>query len=86
MGYDWVPERVGEWLPLLSDMYYTLMTICVCRKRLGEEYTYVVKYNPKHYEEEGLLMNSNSKLLMFVLEILQRHLVKKILKRLIDEL
>lgn len=79
IGYEWLPEKVWGAVPILADIYYSFMTICQCRKRLGEEYTYVVKFNEKHYEEEGVLMNRKYRILMFVLEILQRHIVKKVM-------
>lgn len=69
-------------LPVLADIYYTYTTICACRRRLGEEYTYVAMCNPQHYEQEGVLLNSRTRLLMFLLEILQRHLLRGLLRRL----
>lgn len=43
----------------------------------------MVKINEKQYEEEGVLMNRQYRVLMFVLEIVQRHLVKRGLERLL---
>lgn len=31
-------------LSALPDVYYTAVTLCLCRRRLGEEYTYIAMY------------------------------------------
>jgi len=33
----------------LPDIYYTISTIYFCRRRLGEEYTYIAMYKQKQY-------------------------------------
>lgn len=38
-------------------------------------------YNPEHYEQEGVLVNHRTRLLMFVLEICQRHLLNYLFKK-----
>ena len=86
IGYDWLPSTLSSFIPLIADIYFTSMTIIKCRKRLGEEYTYVVKYNHKQYEEEGVLMNTNTRVLMTVLEILQRHLIKRACEKVIKKI
>ena len=54
-------------LSAVPDVYYTLITVNYCRRRLGEEYTYVAMYKEKHYEEEGVLLNKRVRVLLFVL-------------------
>jgi hypothetical protein len=33
----------------LPDLYYTLTTLLYCRRRLGEEYTYIAMFKQQHY-------------------------------------
>ena len=37
-------------LAVCPDAYYTFITTLRCRRRLGEEYTYIAMYKSKHYE------------------------------------
>lgn len=36
-------------LSSIPDMYYTLITVYYCKRRLGEEYTYIAMHKEKHY-------------------------------------
>ena len=40
----------------------------------------------KHYEEEGVLLNSKFRVFMVVGELVQRHAVKKLLKKVLEKL
>ena len=66
---------------LIPDLYFTFVTICVCKKRLGEEYTYVTMCKDDHYENEGLLVNKKYRILVFVLEILGRNFLRHYLAK-----
>lgn len=59
----------------VPDLYFTLVTYYVCRRRLGEEYTYIAMYKPTHYEQEGVLLNKKTRLLFGLLEVVSRNLV-----------
>ena len=59
----------------LADAYYTVVTLLCCRRRLGEEYTYIAMHNERHYEEEGVLLNRKTRTLLAVLELIGRNVV-----------
>ena len=43
-------KLLSRLLALSPDAYYTLVTTLKCRRRLGEEYTYIAMYKGQHYE------------------------------------
>ena len=67
----------------LPDLYYTLTTLLLCRRRLGEEYTYIAMFKEKHYQQEGVLLNKKTRLLFAVLELVGRNLFLPLLAKLL---
>jgi len=65
----------SQLIAICPDAYYSIVTTLRCRRRLGEEYTYIAMYKKSHYEEEGVLLNKKSRTLLVVFEILSRHLI-----------
>jgi hypothetical protein len=68
-------QLISRLLAVCPDAYYTIVTTLRTRRRLGEEYTYIAMYKSKNFEEEGVLLNRNARILLTVLELLSRHVV-----------
>lgn len=72
-------ETLSRAIAVLPDLYYTFITTNHCKRRLGEEYTYIAMYKRDHYEYEGVLLNKKVRTLLTTIELISRHGVRPLL-------